>query len=389
MPEKGAGSVPSSKQVSDGKILGSAETIEALRRRIAKLEAENAALNTELRSLDEATEVPLFYRIQNDRMTYIGQPQWSLDSKKNVVLRGNNSIGNLESYLKYNNHSPFVVVRTYRSEPPNRSRTQQRDTFSTLPTPQHIAESIIFVSDEMKDAMKSFLGSQINLPEGFINNEMNTGVIEAPYLFWYHMRSTADWHDLSAPHEKLMRNLTVWINQHYEDEYTQADGLFQQGLVSFPTIKYLIKPGDVVLSRLNKDTQQAHMVVTWPLYESYTTPPERQERQIQHNKNRRSWRWGIRTWNYDFVGQFYRNDTNETLELLVTNMEDEIQMADLNLFPLKFASKSIRDKLDARGRRFWSCRTRQLVSYEGKVNGGLMVVSAFSNLKPPERANSG
>ena len=375
MPERNAGSVVLSQSVNSEKIPQSAEIIESLRGRIAKLEAENAALNTELGSLDEATEVPLFYRIQSDRMTYIGQPQWSLDSKKNVVLQGTNSIGNLESYLKYNNHSPFVVVRTYRSVPHIGSRTQKNNALSTLPAPQQIAESIIFVSDDMKDAMKSFLDSQINLPEGFVSAEMNTGVIEAPYLFWYHMRSVADWHDLSPPHEKLMRSLTAWIDQHYEDEYTQADSLFHRGLVSFPTFKYLIKPGDVLLSRLNKDTQQAHMAVTWPLYESYTTPPARQERQMQHNTNSRSWRWTIKTWNYDFVGQFYRNNTSEALELLVTNLEDEVRMADLNFFPLKFAPKSVRDKLDARGRRFWSCRNRQLVSYEGKLNGGLMATS--------------
>lgn len=53
----------------------------------------------------------------------------------------------------------------------------------------------------------------------------------------------------------------------------------------------------------------------------------------------------------------------------------ETAISDLNAFPMRFASEETRALLEKRGREFWTCREKRLVSYYDK--DGMYGVSAF------------
>ena len=166
--------------------------------------------------------------------------------------------------------------------------------------------------------------------------------------------------------------------ENYEEQYAQADALFMKGLVTFSAMPYLIKPGDLLLARLKKDRIQAHVAMAWANYKSWGEPPKKgkiQSRSIGDSNENRGWLWNVKAWSYSYEGTFYKNSTWLEVNLQVENIEYEVNLQDLNILPMRFASKDLWETLDQRGKRFWSCRNRQLVSYLDISDDGMTAVS--------------
>ena len=354
------------------------ELVQVLRKRIAELEGGNSTTRSTIINSLETDVVKVFYRIGLDPISYLEEPTWSMGSKRRVVLKGHSPIGDLNNYLKYNNHLPFVVVKTYHAETPEESTAGAVDKKTALLAPEVSNESIIFVSDDMKAAAASFIRCLTNVSGGFVDSNLRDGVIHAPYLFWYHCRSFDGWTGMTPHHEELMRKLTEWIDQNYRMEYARTDALFEKGVVTFATMAYLVRPGDVLLSYVKKNQLQAYMARGWASYSSYGKPKKSKDGDIgsiDSAGERRNWSWRIPAWTYVYEGTFYKNDAVLELLLRTAQLDEEVNMQDINVIPLRFVGEEARERLELRGNRFWSCRNRQLVSYQDSPDAQMTAVS--------------
>lgn len=80
-------------------------------------------------------------------------------------------------------------------------------------------------------------------------------------------------------------------------------------------------------------------------------------------------KWDLRAWHWEFDGEFQRKTA--TLSISVEagpNTESGIPINTLGIFPLKYATDATFKQLQRRGRSFWTCRKRALVSYRGDAD---------------------
>ncbi|KAI3331596.1 P-loop containing nucleoside triphosphate hydrolase protein [Xylariaceae sp. AK1471] len=219
----------------------------------------------------------------------------------------------------------------------------------------------------MIEAAEEFFAQQPKFLEEFPGFNIR-GSIEAPYLFWYHYRSLGTFNSLSPTHQGMMKFLTSWIEENYGSLYSKVEDQLKRGVISAETMNFLIQPGDVLLWKEKRDTM-AVIAQSWPTAKN--PPPLRSvDKKTDWRKssnitdNAPTWKWEVNSWQYDYDGSFFRNKC--TMEILMQSevFEEEIAITKLSTYPLRYASKEIKTALETRGKTFWSCRFRRLVSYK-------------------------
>lgn len=73
--------------------------------------------------------------------------------------------------------------------------------------------------------------------------------LRRPYLFRYQSRSPTALDGLGPKSCDFMKLLTAWIEDNYGNLYERAEEQKARGVVSPETMQFLIRPGDVVLSK--------------------------------------------------------------------------------------------------------------------------------------------
>ena len=208
-----------------------------------------------------------------------------------------------------------------------------------------------------------------------------------------------------------------YITEHYADEYAAADSLLSRNKISPEYLRYLFKPGDLLVSRVkgqymgfvstlwpnvNRNKQVSRMLAatsqvgtTLSLYGSHDAEARMAtDKVIIHVCDLNVWHWA-------FDGNFQRQHKTLQLEIPATKDEandteikgkkrvgahgedpknglGEQNISDLNVFPMQFASPEIVDKCRRRGKTFWKCRTRRYVSYQDTATDSIQnLVSSF------------
>ena len=153
------------------------------------------------------------------------------------------------------------------------------------------------------------------------------------------------------------------------------------GHISPASFPYLIRPGDVLVSTAHGEVE-TKLATAWARPEDFARDPttelyDRLLGRIFTNGNanelaesQASWQgrhvrlWNIEYWSLHFDGRFFSIPGEGTLELDWAESGGVIKIQDLSIYPLRHAEQSLRDSLANRGRTFWSCRRRRLVSYD-------------------------
>ncbi|KAF2673829.1 P-loop containing nucleoside triphosphate hydrolase protein [Microthyrium microscopicum] len=340
--------------------------VDRLMERIRKLEEENDDLKDTHGITKKPPRFQVFHRIEGDSMTYLEPPTWELRGDDEFRLKGQLPITSQDRYLQNHKDIVFYIERDYSKDPLDEDNKKAERQGAALPEPKPEYETIRLETDEMIDAAEEFSDLQENFRDDFpeMNNLMNP--IKAPYLFWYRYRKPNAFDDLEPRHQELMTLLTGWIEENYLAEYEKADALFQSGMVTKDVMQYLVRPSDVVV-RKESGAYQAFLSTSWTRTKSVSAVKEKWD-SFKNNDGEGSkaplHMWFVTAWGYGFDGDFFKATTFVDFELRVEKGDEEVKITELNAFPLRFADESIRKKLEKRGKTFWSCRVKKLVSYQ-------------------------
>jgi len=333
---------------------------------------------------------------------YFDKPEWVRGQDKHDTLRCRTPVDNFELYLEKNKNISFLVYRTYALESAvetKQSHPPKRDSQPDVV----VEETVQPVSESLIEAIEALLESReeySNLQEEF----KKTFELSAPYLFIYHRRKAID-DFLGGLSTVAKEELTIfwdYVVQTYGDEYAAADALISKGRIALKYIRYLFKPGDVVIERDKKEYRGwmtkswAHIPVTLqgpvskgpgghqpPPRPLFANPPE----------NSRGRKWEIQAWRWDYDGVDFQQREG-ILELSIPHnksgkpdsgiesadrLTEEIAITQLEVFPIQHADAELVEKLRRRGRTFWRCRNKALVSYqETDISGTENLVSALN-----------
>lgn len=266
----------------------------------------------------------------------------------------------------------FVISRFYSAQTLLGEVRRAMAKKQPPPEPLHYREHIQLQSQEMIEAMQEFLSLQPEFWENFSGFDARAP-IEAPYIFWYTYRSPEALRQLKQPHRDLMRMLTSWIDKNYAEKYAEAEMQLRNGVVTLRTMPFLVCPGDVLIW---KEKAKIKAAITSSLLVQQTPPI------LYWDSSQITWsdsntkdgtkkgeflaRWTVETWKYKFNGEFIPDKGSAEIKFKATSLDQEVEISKLGVYPLRFADEKTRLQLETRGKTFWSCRNRNLVSYTGE-----------------------
>jgi hypothetical protein len=357
--------------------------IRQLASRVTSLELENKRLKAEGTTYKNWKIIHFIATSAFDEPTgYFDKPVMAPGLKHHdFALRAFLPVTDVGTYVKRTGLD-FVVSRFY-SVPSLQG--QVRSALAKKqppPEPMHYSEHIQLQSQQMLEAMQEFLSLQDGFWEKFPDFDPRAP-IPAPYIFWYTYRSTDVLEQLQPRNQDLMRMLTLWVEENYAKKYAEADSHFERGVVTLRTMPFLACPGDVLIWKEKQDNKPAMKAAVTCSLLSQTSSPilywdssqfmwSDDKPESGTKKGEFSTTWSAKAWSFKFTGEFFRERKSIELKFKASSLDQEIKIAKLAMYPLRFADENTRLQLETRGRTFWGCRVRNLVSYTG--NEGIFTV---------------
>jgi hypothetical protein len=313
----------------------------------------------------------------NRRNTYLEKPYWTR-TDAGFQLEADSPIQYPDAYIQYNSLA-FVIYKYYSAN--GGIETNGALQQNKVPEPKPTDESIKLVSEDMVRAINAYMNNHEDLQKMFPRFSANE-MVPAPYLWWYYHRDHPNaLGNLSQPQTILMRNLTDWIDGNYSEFYSQLGNQFECGMVSAASIRFLIRPGDVLV-RTNEAYAEAYLATSWlhedkSVYEIYGLPGDSSKITGSAVPSLKvpAQEWELDAWSYSYDGELYKVETTLNIQLHVDASCTEIPIVNLGVFPLRFASRELREAIEQRGKIFWSCRHRKYVSYTDRTKNGDYTVS--------------
>lgn len=339
---------------------------------------------------------------------YFDHPEWVKGLKHQGDLQCNSPIQNLELFLEKNKDISFTVYKNFdRKDGSIFSYTLSEGLGDVGPSllPQPSSQSVRPVSEDLRKAVGVVLGSRLEYGE-ILQRYRQSKEVQAPYLFLYHSRADFDrFREKLSPRSRSQLDLLFeYVIENFGQEFASADLLLAQGKITPGYVKYLFKPGDVLIQK-HGDEYRGFVATSWPRFltahVASRSAPDRFHGDSEHafynpmnasarfQKSRTDvYVWEILVWSWAFDGNFQRHDERLDLEVPTDDSDpssisqrkgklstriassgksrfSERSISDLNIFPIKFAPDAIIDRLRRRGRTFWTCCDRRLVSYQG------------------------
>ena len=302
-------------------------------------------------------------------VNYLEEPTWAIGPRGEFALKAHFPVTDVEGYLRQKQGVAFSIAKFYSTTHQQEEVQRAVRDKTPLPRPRPLQESIRFESVTMIAAAEDFFRRQPKFSTEFPNFNIKFA-IPAPYLFWYHYRNQDAFQDLSLIHREHMQLLCGWIDEHYGAMYDRVNEQLSRKVVSYETMPFLAKPGDVLVSK-DAGKWRAHVATSWPSNQNRNIkPPSIQETAWASSSTPAGLteasvtsKWTIQAWSYKYDGRFYRSKSTVDINLKASSMQEEVKMEELNIVPLKYASKEAEPILKKRGESFWSCRNRRLVSY--------------------------
>ena len=366
------------------------ESMEDLLSRLKSLERENDELKN--MAADQPPQfvpppVPhytwrVLYYIDPD--IFLESPQWK-EGERGPVLHASKPLQNIRFYLEQHPEIAFVVYKDYDEVAPNdNSKIMSKDGVFRIPEPSK--QALYLTSDHMIKAVEQLARHIPDFAKLFPNFNPEKE-ISAPYMFIYHSIPLFD-HVLPhiTPLEKeLLDMLVESVIASHGKEYKAAKQCQNKGIVSRRLVKYLVRPGDVLV-RTEDNVPRAYVAVSWAREgkvddEEKTNPREGRSHKINAQKDQgpriREYRFDVVVWSWAFNGSFRKERETLQIQLKVGDEDDEVSITSLNYFPLRFDKGGLQGLLEKRGKMFWKCRTKHLVSYSDDDNSVLGSVSSL------------
>ena len=396
------------------------ELLQVKARQYETIQKEQAPLRWQIIYRIKQTQVVhegKFSNVVEKYSSFFDRPEWVKGQGNTRRLQCNLPLENFDLYLEKNKDITFIVYRNFViDELGGLAQPQTGDVSSERVEylPQHSSETIRPVDQNLIEAIKNLLGFRREYSQ-ILSMFSESNELAAPYLFIYHERKSLEEFQNSLPLRANVQLslLSKFIAEEYADEYATTDSLLSQEKTSPAYIRYLFKPGDLLVSRVDGQ-YMGYVATSWPEITSEEKVPRMQA--ATSNNGTRLSLYGshdaeadkltiyvcrVDAWHWDFDGNFQRK--HEVLNLEIPSVEDgktatkikgkkvvttQVKehkptpegksISDLNVFPMEFASAGVIDKCRRRGKTFWKCRTRNYVSYQDSELESIQnLVSAF------------
>lgn len=393
-------------QPEDGSASESDETapLRKLLQQMEKLKLENRRLKEQISAgTDPAKKLPagcqIFHRLGPNEVS-LYTPTWMIgDTDRESVLRLDVPLANLDKHLEKHPEIVFAVFKDYKKKAQHDFEEAANETETDMvPLIVSYKESIKFTSDDMVSAFKAFMALQPDFLTIFPHFDVDAE-IAAPYLFWYHYRSSYERlaAKLKTQERDLMNLLTQWIEERYSDEYNAANACLANGRVTSKVMKYLVRPGDVLVSQDEDGTTKGYISTSWLKLNAASTSLRSTSNQGATNRGDNPNENGRKTptpkliikdtydfhgWHWQYEGSFYSRDKTIAISIEVESLDEEIMITELKSFPLRCADKVITDGLRRRGEMFWDCRSQKLVEYQSENHKTQAIVSLVPGISP-------
>jgi hypothetical protein len=332
----------------------------------------------------------VFYQV--GKTLYLDEPRWEPAEGGGVVLLANNPIRKMEYYLDQHPEIAFAIYKEYKQTPPSdRSKIETKDGVYRSPTPAH--EFLSLIATDMLDAIEELVQQIPGFGDYFPYFEPD-GQILAPYLFMYYSAPFIPdvLPKLDIPSQNLIKQLHAAIDKSYGYEYDSAKLQADKGMVARQHLKYLIRPGDVLVSNGSEGNIPQACIATGWIEAPETVLDDSQYEDSDYIRRKRvprygplansassrkltTYVWEVPVWYWLFDGVFAKRETRVGIVMALGYEEESIEIKDLNIYPLQYASKEMRPLLEKRGRTFWSLRNRRFVSYTRSEDDELYAVS--------------
>lgn len=355
-------------------------------------------------------------------LPFFDHPEWVKGQGNASRIQCNLPLHNFELYLEKNKDVAFFVYRNFDTESASivaKPGTDDTTIGRAVHLPQYTSETIRPVNQDLIEAIKTLLSSRVEYSE-LLRDYATTNELAAPYLFVYHNRKNLEefQNSLPLPASVQLSLLSSYVTEQFAEEYKTADSLLSQSKISPKYIRYLFKPGDLLIQRHNSQ-YQGYVATSWPKISltkevsrtQATTLRENIDLPIYGSRDAAArmatdkitvYFCDIKAWHWAFDGNFQRVHT--TLLLNIPDTEDEGKhvreskgknsvetggndrkpesreksLPDLNVFPIQYASAKIVENFRRRGKTFWKCRNRGYVSYQDNEMESIQnLVSAF------------
>lgn len=343
------------------------DAVEKLMRRITSLEEENQ--NLKFAQESQARHQHLYFIMTDSGkppLAYLDEPRWTIGPRGEIVLAAHFPITDTKGYLAQKHDIAFVLAQHYSSATQEAEVRRASQAKQPLPKPTPYSEYIHLESQDMIMAAEEFFARQATFSEDFPRFNIR-GPIQAPYVFWSCYRSPEAFKGMSDLHQRLMELLTSWIDENYGKMYDLVTRQQGEGLVSQETMPFLVRPGDVLVWE-DKRKLKAVIARSWPRQPPHHTLTHRKKNGTEWNNGlvadkKMTWKWSLDTWGYEYDGQFFRK--NQAIEIVFgsNSSGDEEPISSLSAYPLQYAPKRFASILESRGKTFWNCRYKKLVSH--------------------------
>jgi hypothetical protein len=304
---------------------------------------------------------------------FLDNPRLFKGDTKYSPVRGNQRIIDVEEYLKRHMNLNFVIYRDYEC---GIYRKVVKKHFQFTPHSRWILkkdgpplsnchfEEIQMRSINMKIAMEKVERSVA----GGLVQWWKSCMMPAPYLplFYYQAQIEEKVEkELTEEQQIPLRLLLDYVKMAYASSYSEAQDLFAQGIVSRQHYSKLFVPQNVVVGSENGHPR-AWLCEDWP--EKVSPFANAKDKYGWHRRSviismvlDPSFQLNCKSWSFD--GQF-RNDKLTLVCRWPSNDRANIQICDLDIFPLKYDQTGLQGILQHRGQKFWSCRRRTYISYK-------------------------
>ncbi|KAH8642645.1 hypothetical protein IG631_00108 [Alternaria alternata] len=320
----------------------------------------------------------VFYRIGS--VLYLDEPRWEPTEGYGVRLLANNPIRRLEYYLDHHPEIAFAIYKDYEQDVLQDSREiETADGIYRSPTPTH--EILSLISPHMQDAVEELIQQIPRFDYYFPHFRLHQD-IPAPYLFMYYSTPFIPkvLPKLGTRCQNLIKQLQTAIAKSYGHEYTSAKLQAEKGMITRKHLKYLIRPGDVLVSSASEGNIPQACIATGWIEAKETILDNHEYEKWEHSqtslieghdplanptssRKMTTYVWKVPVWNWSFNGTFARHETMTNIMMSLAHEGDSIEIRSLNKYPLQYAAAEIRPVLEKRGRTFWSLRSRRYVSY--------------------------
>jgi hypothetical protein len=356
----------------NGPNLESSE-FEKLRDSTARLQEENTALRLQI-SASQTPAWTTLYRVdcgrKNNLTTYSAAPILCGD-KNDGHFQGQTPAEDVEPFIaRQKERLPFLVLQNYRccghKSDNNSGEGLNRTNRNMHLGSSRTVEEIYLLSKELCKA----LGEVTKLcPHGdnyYPSFEVGK-LIKGPYFWYYHNRGELDRAALSltVEGETEFRLFQKCISQNLGGEYDIVDSMLSRRKITTRFFNYLYNPGTVLLTE-ESDAIAAFMQDDWP----ETTAWEFELQEGKHHDIENELK--IKAWHWSFDGVFQRTDTFLKIPFNANasadgyfDVDKEIDFTSLSSYPLAYAGRDVEKRLFERGTKFWSCRHRNYVAYNG------------------------